>query len=84
MSLAEAISSILDPLIDGWCGRRAIKPLRNLLPSFPRAQWLTDDCHDLINALKDTRACGEQVTTEERGALTKAIILLQDALENRS
>ncbi len=83
MSLAEDISSILDPLIDKWCGRRAVKPLRNLLPSYPRAQWLTDDCFDLLNALKDTRACGDEVTVEERGALTKAIILLQDALEKR-
>jgi len=83
MSLVESISFILDPLIDGWCGRRALIPLRNLLPSYPRAQWLTDDCHELINALKDARACGDEVTPEERSALTKAIILLQDALENR-
>ena len=84
MNLTKSISLILDPLINGWCDRRALRPLKNLLPSYPRAQWLTDDCFELIDALKDTRACGDEVTAEERTALTKAIILLQDALESRS
>ncbi len=83
MNLTESISTILDPLIDGWCGRRALRPLRNLLPYYPPPMWLSEDCFDLLNALKDTRASGDQVTAEERAALTKAIILMQDALEHR-
>lgn len=84
MSLAQDVSQILDPLIDAWCERRALRPLRYLLGAYPRPQWLTDDCFQLLEALKDTRGlCHDSLPSDERAALTKAMILLQDALESR-
>ena len=84
MSLAQDVSQILDPLIDAWCERRALRPLRFILHAYPRPQWLTDDCFELLEALKDTRGlCYDTLPPEERKELTRAMILLQDALENR-
>ena len=84
MSLALDVSQILDPLIDAWCARRALRPLRFILGAYPRPQWLTDDCFQLLEALKNTKGlCCDMLPSEERAALTRAMILLQDALENR-
>lgn len=86
MSISNDIIAILDPLIDAWCKRRALKPLRMILGAYPipAGTWLTDDCERLLEALKDTRGlCADTLPSEERAALTRAMILLQDALEQR-
>ena len=84
MSLAREVSQILDPLVEAWCERRALRPLRYLLHAYPRPQWLTDDCFQLLEALKDTKGlCHDILPPEEIKQLTKAMILLEDALKNR-
>lgn len=84
MSLAQEVSQILDPLIEAWCERRALQPLRFILVAYPMPQWLTDDCFNLLDALQDTKGlCYNALPPEERAQITKAMILLQEALENR-
>jgi len=86
LSISHDIIPILDPLIDSWCERRALKPLRLILSAYPipAGTWLTDDCEHLLEALKDTRGlCSDILPSEERAALTRAMILLQDSLEHR-
>ena len=44
---------ILNELIDGWCARRALRPLRIILRVYPLANSLSDDWHDLYDGLRD-------------------------------
>lgn len=86
MNISVDIIPILDPLITAWCERRALKPLRYILHAYPlpAGVWLTDDCERLLEALKDVRGlCHDILPSEERVKLTKAMILLQDSLDNR-
>jgi hypothetical protein len=80
------VTKILDPLVDAWCERRAFKPLRYILPVYPlpSSTWLTDDCAMILEALKDVRGfCHDILPASERSELTRAMIILQDALEKR-
>jgi hypothetical protein len=45
----------IDKLIDGWCERRALAPLRQILRSYPLASGLTDEWGELLNSLKDVK-----------------------------
>ena len=70
---AESLGRVLDALIDGWCGRRSIAPLRVLLPFWPLHSPLTDGWGDLLTALKKIELLPEnEVTHEERERLVDA------------
>jgi hypothetical protein len=87
MSISVDVIPILDPLIDAWCERRALRPLRYILRAYPLppGAWLTDDCERLLEALKDTRGlCHDTLPPEEQASLARAMLLLQDALENQA
>jgi hypothetical protein len=45
----------LDALIDGWCERRALAPLRYPLPKYPGVVAHTDQKFELLDALKDIK-----------------------------
>ena len=47
--------AIMAQLIDGWCGRRALGPLRQILPCYPRVSGLTDEWGDLATCFKTIR-----------------------------
>ena len=86
VSISVAIIPILDPLLKAWCDRREFKALRLILRAYPQPAgvWLTDQCMDLIEALKDVKGlCHGELPREEIAEVTKALILLQDSLENR-
>lgn len=51
----ETIDSELAALVDRWCERRALRPLRFLLPHYPAARVLTDDWDALALCLKTIR-----------------------------
>ena len=71
-------------LIDQWCARRALGPLRYALQGWPPHNALTDGVADLLDALEKTRAFArEALTAEEGSALDGAISQLQGALRNR-
>lgn len=49
----------LDWVIDQWCERRALRPLRLLLPVYPGALAHTDQFGDLLEGLRDVKGCAE-------------------------
>jgi len=64
----------LDHLVDGWCGRRALGPLRCILQGYPLLSGLSDEWHQLRAALRDVRALGRDVLTpEERESVDQAL-----------
>jgi hypothetical protein len=56
-TIAGRANRMLEPLIDSWCDRREIFPLRLLLPHFPVPERaLTDTWGDLLTAIRSIRA----------------------------
>jgi len=43
-------------LLNGWCDRRALQPLRIVLPHYPMSNGFTDELTELARALKTVRA----------------------------
>ena len=66
-------------LIDAWCDRRALGPLRVILTCFPFASGLTDEWASLASGLKTIRA-------QHRGDLTadelESLVALQQLAES--
>ena len=59
-------------LVDAWCERRALKPLRHVLAGFPLSNGLTDDWAGLLTALQNVRAfCRDVVTNHELATLDR-------------
>ena len=68
-------------LVDAWCDRRALRPLRILLPAWPPPMGLTDDLSELLAALRHVRAmCRDELPAAEREAIRLAITDLQRSL----
>jgi hypothetical protein len=64
MSTNPEIFAKLHSLVDRWCERRALKPLRFVLPVYPMPSGLTDAWADLHSGLKDARAFARDDLTE--------------------
>ena len=76
------IFPILKALVDGWCDRRALGPLRVLLQVYPLVNPLTDGWQDLYDGLRDVRAgFRDELTEEEQEKLHRAILLAQFVLD---
>jgi hypothetical protein len=74
----------LDALIDGWCERRALRPLRYLLPAYPGVLAHTDQQFQLLDALKDVKGlCGDDLTPEERRLVAQAHDFVEERLRSR-
>jgi hypothetical protein len=74
----------LDALIDGWCERRALKPLHYLLRAYPAVIAHTDQKFELLGALKDVKGlCLDDLTPEEQQLVTKAHDFLEERLNTR-
>ncbi len=74
----------IDRLIDGWCERRALKPLRFILRSYPLCNGLTDEWGALLESLKDIKGlCGSELTAEEKKVLVEIINTVDDAVYRR-
>jgi hypothetical protein len=75
---------ILDDLINGWCERRALRPLRYLLGAYPGVLAHTDLQFELLEALKKVRAfCRDDLTQEERRLVTQAHDFFEERLRTR-
>ena len=84
MSEENNLTTILDGLIDRWCERRALNPLRRILPAYPLTNNLTDGWHMLYDALRDVRAfCRDELSAAEQQQLGAAIFIVQNVLGNR-
>jgi hypothetical protein len=74
----------LDALIDGWCERRALRPLAYLLPAYPGVFVHTDQQFQLLEALKNlNRLRLDHLTLEELRLVTQAHNFLDQRLRTR-
>ena len=74
----------LDGLINGWCERRALRPLAYLLPAYSGVLVHTDQQFQLLEALKNlNRLCPDHLTSEESRLVTQALNLLDKQLRTR-
>ena len=74
----------LDWLIDQWCERRAIRPLRSLLRAYPAVLVHTDQFGDLLDALRDVKKlCRNELTPEELGHVISSIDELEELMKRR-
>ena len=51
----STVDALLRQLIDCWCERRALRPLREILPCYPLVSGLTDEWASLATGLKTIR-----------------------------
>jgi len=73
---------LLDELIDGWCERRALNPLRHILSVYPFSTGLSDEWHKLDDALQDIRAyCLDELGVGEKEKLNQAVLHVQKVFE---
>jgi hypothetical protein len=74
----------LDGLINGWCERRALRPLAYLLPAYPGIFVHADQQFQLLEALKNLkRLCRDHLTPEELRLSTQAHNFLDERLRTR-
>jgi hypothetical protein len=74
----------LDCLVDQWCERRALKPLRFLLAAYPAVLVHTDQFGDLLEKLRDVKGlCRSELTAEELAHVISAINELEDIMKKR-
>jgi len=78
------LSQTLDGLINGWCERRALRPLGYLLPAYPGVLTHTHEQFQLVEALKNLkRLCCAYLTPEELRLVTQAHNFLEERLLTR-
>lgn len=74
----------LKKLADGWCERRALRPLFYFLPGYFGLNGLTDGFGNLETALKDVLAFAKtEITEEEKKEVKRILILVQQAIYQR-
>ena len=74
----------LQTLLDAWCDRRALTPLRVLLNAYPLPNGLTDEWQQLHAALSDLENRHDDViTSHERQQVTYARRVVQFILGGR-
>ena len=85
MSSTSELFAVLDGLVDGWCERRALRPLGILLRVYPMASPLSDSWHELRGALRDLRYLREPDLSEsEAVAIEDGLRAVETALGVRS
>jgi hypothetical protein len=73
--------ALLDRLVDGWCERRALRPLSIILRAYPMTSPLTDGWYDLRDALRDLRAAS--ISETEAAGVEDALRAVEEALRRR-
>ena len=74
----------LDRLIDQWCKRRALRPLRCLLPVYSGAEAHTDQFARLLEGLRDVKGlCRNELTPDEIKLVVESINELEDFVKAR-
>jgi hypothetical protein len=72
----------LDWLIERWCERKALSPLRILLPAYPGKPVHTDQFYILLEGLRDVKGlCRNELSADELTHIISAINELEDALK---
>ena len=70
----------LDGLINGWCERRALRPLAYLLPAYSGVLVHTDQQFQLLEALKNLKRLGRGYLTPEE---LRLVIQAHDFVDER-
>lgn len=74
----------LDWLIDQWCERRAILPLKYILRAYPSVLAHTDQLGDLLEALRDVKGfCRNELTQRELDCVISSIDELESAMNQK-
>lgn len=73
----------VESLIDAWCSRRALVPLRILLPAYPLPNGLTDGWGALSEALLDIENLRSDLSGDERDRVRYARRIVQFTLDGR-
>ena len=82
-SLEFNLFKTLDGLINGWCERRALRPLAYLLPDYPGVFAHTDQQFQLLEALKNLKRLRLDLTPEELRLVIQAHDLVDERLRTR-
>lgn len=83
MQADQHLATLLTDLVDRWCDRRALAPLRCLLPAWPSTLRLSDDWHALWLALRNVSGLGSAaLTTDESRIHSEALRILEVALRS--
>lgn len=82
MKSNSELFALLDNLIDGWCERRALRPLSFILRAYPMTSPLSDSWHELRGALRNLRTLREpDVLAAEVTSIDDALRAVEDALK---
>ena len=74
----------LDWLINQWCERRAIQPLKYLLRAYPNVLAHTDQLGDLLEALRDVKGfCRNELSEKELDCVISSINELENSLKQK-
>jgi hypothetical protein len=72
----------IERMIDSWCERREIVPLRWILGSAYPGLFHTDDWLSVLDALKTIKGmCRERLTPDEMTCVRNALFILQEIFE---
>jgi hypothetical protein len=81
MNSNSELFALLDGLVDGWCERRALRPLRILLRTYPMVSPLSDSWHELRGALRDLRCLREpDISESDAAAIEDCLRAVETAL----
>jgi hypothetical protein len=84
MEPGDDLFTLLDRLVDGWCERRALRPLSIILRAYPMTSPLTDGWYDLRDALRDLRALRDaSISQAEAARVEDALRAVEEALRRR-
>jgi hypothetical protein len=64
----------VEQLVDGWCDRRSLRALREILSGWPLSSGLTDDWGNLLDALEKVRAFARDELTENEARVVEDLI----------
>ncbi len=82
-AVLENVNLYVEALIDYWCEKRSLEPLRHILAVWPH-NGLTDGVSDLRKGLEGVRALGRGDLTEpEEVRVGQVLNLLDRILQNR-
>jgi hypothetical protein len=70
------LAEILDTLVEQWCARRALEPLRFLLQAWPAPLVLSDEWHELWRALRNVQGLRPGILTPEESDLSAEALRL--------
>lgn len=82
MAESAQLFELLDRLIDGWCERRAIRPLQVLLAGYPPVPSLTDGWATLYATIRSLRGVApDGLLPGESAAIAEAHALIYQLLK---